>query len=139
MKILSRMALIVSVLAVSLAAYAQSPVGKWSGKLDVSAVKPKNATEKQQIDAMKKMFAGPFISLELRANKTYTVTFSAPGGQKPSSESGKWSQSGRTISVTGKKKTEKMTISADGKQMIMLPPADDKSSPKGMKVVFTRG
>jgi hypothetical protein len=54
-------------------------------------------------------------------------------------ESGKWSQSGKTITVIDSKgKSEKMTLSADGKHMVMTPPVGDRG-PKGMKLVFNRG
>ncbi|HTQ08810.1 MAG TPA: copper resistance protein NlpE N-terminal domain-containing protein [Fimbriimonadaceae bacterium] len=121
-------------------ANAQNAAGTWTGKMDLSAVKPKDANEKMQVDMMKKILAGSKVTLSLKANKTYhfTMTATFQGKSQTQNEDGKWSQQGRsvtTIDPKGKKNT--LTLSADGKKMIMVPNADD-SAPKGAKMIFIR-
>ena len=135
---ISRLLLTFAACAVSVAAFAQNAAGTWNGKLDLSGVHPKDAKEKQGIDQMRTMMASASIKLTLKGDHTFSVTFSMGGKGQGMTENGKWSQSGRTVTMIGKKgKPEKLTISANGKQMIMTPPADDKG-PKGMKAIFTR-
>jgi hypothetical protein len=139
MKNICRLAVVLTLCSFAFAAFAQNAAGKWKGKIDTSAMKATNENERKGLAMMKKMFEKAYINLELKSNKTYSVEMGGMGTPKPTSETGKWSQTGRTVSVTSTKKTEKMTISADGKTMIMLPPAADASNmPKGMKIVFKR-
>lgn len=122
------------------AASAQSAVGNWSGKIDMSAVKAKDANQKAQIDMFRQIVSKSTIKLSMKNDKTYRFSMTATVGGKSqtTSEDGKWSQKGRSVTTVdpkGKKNT--MTISADGKKMIMLPGADE-DAPKGAKMVFTR-
>lgn len=138
MKNLSRLVLVLAVCALSLGAFAQSVAGKWKGKIDMSAVKATTDTQKQQLQMMKQAFEKCYFNLEMKGDKTYAIEMGGFPGQKPTNEKGKWSQSGRTITVKGKKDTQKMTVSADGKTMTMVPPAQ-QGMPKGLKIVFKRG
>jgi hypothetical protein len=138
MKKISRLVLTLAACAVSIAAFAQSPVGSWNGKLDLSGVHAKDAKEKQMVDQMKTMMASTVIKLTFKGDHTYSMAFSMGKGQGMT-ETGKWSQSGRTVTVTGKNgKPEQLTLNANGKQMVMVPPKGDKA-PQGMKAIFTRG
>lgn len=137
MKNFCRLATILCVCALSLAAFAQNVTGKWKGKIDLSAIKATTDTEKKQLAMMKQMLEKTYLNLDLKANKSYSVEIGGFPGQKPKTESGTWSQSGRTITVKGKK-TESMTVSADGKTLTMIPPSNEKA-PKGMKIIFKRG
>jgi len=137
MKQLACLALIIFTFSTCLAS---SPVGSWNGHLDMTAVKGKDAKEQAGIDAMKKMFSSMSLKMSFKADKTYTVTtsMSMGGPAKTQTESGKWTQSGQTVTVFDKKgKGQAMTLSANGKQMVMVPPAGDKG-PKGLKIVFAR-
>lgn len=138
MKILPRLALILTVCAIAVSALAQNPVGKWKGTVDMSGVRPKTQQEKEVIAQLKTVFGKAVLTLELKSNKAFSSTFSGAGNMKPKTETGTWSQNGRTITMKGAKQSENMTISADGKSMTILPPASDKSVPKGVKVVFKR-
>jgi len=121
-----------------LVAYGQSPVGNWSGRMDVSQAKPKNAKEMNRIDEARKKLGSISFKLLMRSDKTFTVTIASAGSVKRVTQDGKWSQSGRTITVTDKTgQPRNMTISANGKQMTMAPPAYAKA-PKGVQMIFSR-
>jgi hypothetical protein len=136
MRFLSRFALVVTVCTAWSVSYGQNVVGNWTGHIDVSAAKGKDAKEQKMIDSMKGMFAKMIIKLNFKADKTYAVTTSGMG-PKAQTETGKWSQSGKTVTVYDKKgKAEKMVLS--GNTLVMTPPTGN-SGPKGMKIVFSRG
>ena len=138
MRFLSRFALIVTVCAAWSVSYGQNVVGSWSGRVDVSAVKAKDAKQQQGIDMVKGMFAKMTIKMVLKGDKTYTVTTSGMG-PKAQTETGKWSQSGKTVTVFDKSgKAQKMTLSPNGRSLVMTPDAGN-GAPQGMKIVFSRG
>jgi hypothetical protein len=138
MKLITRLALTGAAIIVTATALAQSPVGTWKGKLDVSQAKATTESEKQQLSMVKSFAAGISFKLSFKKDKTYSMTMTGGPAGAPA-QAGKWTQSGRTIMVTGDKgKPQKMTISANGKMLTMLPPADDKG-PKGIKLVFKKG
>jgi len=118
---------------------AASPVGKWKGKVGGS-MPPlpanANAQQKQQYDAAKAMVAKIVINLELKSNNTYSVTVDG-GPQKAPAETGSWSAKGNTITVTstkgGQKRSQSMTLSADGSKLTMSPQGS-----AGTKVTFVR-
>lgn len=117
------------------AAFAASAVGTWNGKIDMSGMKIPNShgpDGDKQINMMKQMMGSMKITLNLKGDHTYVVTTSGGMQKTPKSETGKWTQSGNVISVTGKNKTEKMTLSANGKTMTMAP-----DNAQGLKIIFT--
>ncbi|MFI5386402.1 MAG: hypothetical protein ACHQ50_09810 [Fimbriimonadales bacterium] len=121
------------------AACAQNAAGNWSGHVDFSGAKGKDAQEQKMIDGMKKTFGAAIIKLTMKADKTYHLVFPPVSGMKGQTEDGKWSQKGKAVTMTDPKgKSETATLSSDGKKMVMLPPASDPG-PKGLKMVFTRG
>ncbi len=133
-------ALALLALAAFAAAQAQNVVGSWNGKMDMSGVKPKDANEKAMLDMMKSMMASMSIKLNMKADKTYHIDISGTiqGKAHKQTEDGKWSQSGKTITVVDPKgKKETMTVSSDGKRMVMVPRSDEKG-PKGAQMIFTR-
>lgn len=137
----SRQLLKVFALALSIAAYAavhaQNAVGNWSGKIDFGAAKGKDANEQKQIDMVKAMSKSMTIKLVMKRDKTYTITFGGQGA-KGRSETGKWSQSGKTITtVDPKGKKQTITISSNGKTMTSFP-SPEEHAPAGIKIIFTR-
>ena len=138
MKRILRLGFIALPLILAAAVSAQSPVGTWTGKMDFSAAKTKNANEKTQLDMAKQIFQKMSMRLTMNKNKTYKLVIGGgPNGQSMT-DTGKWSQSGKTITVTGKKgRGEKMTISPDGKKMTMFPPSG-AGGPQGLKMVFSK-
>jgi hypothetical protein len=139
MRIAIRCTLVAAACTACLVAYAQSAVGNWTGKMDFSQIKPKDAKEKQQVDMARQMLAKTSIQLTFKSDKTYAITFAGgPTGSKPTTETGKWSQKGRTITVLDKKgKPETLTIDSKGKTMTMVPPAD-QGAPKGFRLLFSK-
>jgi hypothetical protein len=142
MKNFSRLALVGAALFVTCAAMAQSAVGTWSGKLDLSAVKAKTDQEKQQIEMAKTMLANMVITVVLKKDKTCTMSMSGvPNGPDgPKEQKGTWTQSGKSVTVkqnSGKGKPMVFTMSADGKSMTAVPPADE-GGPKGLKLVLKK-
>jgi hypothetical protein len=137
---LSRILLVLGASAAWASSYAQSAVGTWTGHIDVSAVKAADANQQKMMDSMKKMFASTVLKLSLKADKTYSIVITGMGpSAKPTTETGKWSQSGRTVTVSDKSgKPQAMNLSANGKTMVMTPPSG-KGGPAGMKIVFTKG
>jgi len=137
----SRHLLKVVALALSIAAYAavhaQNAVGNWSGKIDFGAAKGKDANEQKQIDMIKGMSKSMTIKLVLKRDKTYSISFGGQGAPA-TPETGKWSQSGKTVTtVDPKGKKQTMTISSNGKTMTAIPPAEEHA-PAGIKIIFTR-
>ncbi len=124
--------------------------GVWKGtiKLDTSKLpKPKNAQEQQMmqqgIDMVKKMK----ITLTLNANKTYSASFTGGPGGASKTSTGKWVQSGNTVTITPVKedgkavtgnqaKPQKLTVSSDGKTLTMTPPG--QSGGPTATVIFVR-
>lgn len=164
MKMLSRF-LPIAVLAVAaMSAMAQSPAGKWTGKLDISkadmmksAPKDMPADQRKQMEAMmdsmlvslKKMT----FSMTVNANNTWKmVVKDAPGAAGPngkpqpdSTAEGKWTQKGDKVTFeqtkeNGKAKpkdahsTKSMTLSKDGKTMTMV----ENQGGQTIKIVFKK-
>ncbi|GMV88633.1 MAG: hypothetical protein AMXMBFR81_15640 [Chthonomonas sp.] len=164
MKMLSRF-LPIAVLAVAaMSAMAQSPAGKWTGKLDISkadmmksAPKDMPADQRKQMEAMmdsmlvslKKMT----FSMTVNANNTWKmVVKGAPGAAGPngkpqpdSTAEGKWTQKGDKVTFeqtkeNGKAKpkdahsTKSMTLSKDGKTMTMV----ENQGGQTIKIVFKK-
>src|SRR5262249_35570637 len=77
----------------TVAAFAQSPVGSWKGKIsvDTSAMpKPQNAQQadmiKKAMDAVSKIT----LQLNLKGDKTYTISVPPMMGQPAHTSEGKW-------------------------------------------------
>jgi hypothetical protein len=138
MKYLASLALFACTFAICLAT---SPVGTWSGHVDVSGVKAKDAKEQKQLDMMKQMFSSMMVKITFKGDKTCTISASfgaASKGGAPQSQSGKWSQKGQVVTVTDSNgKSQAMTMSANGKQMLVDAPSGG-GGPKGAKFVFVR-
>ncbi len=119
-------------------ALAASPVGKWKGKVSVSAPPmPANATDaqKKQVEQAMAMVKAMVINMDVKSNKTYVVTVTG-GPQQPKPESGTWAQKGSAVIFTSpkSKQGQKMTLSADGKKMTVTMGA----GPQAATVTFTK-
>jgi hypothetical protein len=132
--------------AMTACTFAQSAAGAWKGKLNLTMDLPKTSDPKmkalmdQQMAAMKAIT----IHLTFKADKTYTLTTSGTppqmgGGQ---TDKGKWTQTGKTVTITSTKvaskenKPQKMTLSADGKTLTMLIPGPNGKP--GGNILFKR-
>ena len=151
MKLALRLPVLLS-LAVCCAAFALaagSVVGTWKGVIvmDTSKLpKPKDANQQKMMDAGIAMVKKMKITLNLKADKTYAASFSGGPDGASKTSTGKWSQSGTTVTMTPQKdggkpvtgeqaKPQKLTVSADGKTLTMSPPSQGGMS---VKIVFSR-
>jgi hypothetical protein len=129
-------------------AIAQSPVGKWTGKLNLKMPQlpaTADANTRQMVEqglaAVKKMT----LHLTFNKDKTYTMfTKDAPaqaGGEQK--DNGTWSQSGKTISIISTRKGKKaeqpqtMVFSADAKVLTMTLPGGPNGGSSG-NIVFKK-
>ncbi|MFY9234578.1 MAG: hypothetical protein WAO58_08980 [Fimbriimonadaceae bacterium] len=135
-----------TVLAV--AGVAQNLIGTWTGKVQIDASKmPKGQNPEQQkmIDSSLAVVKKMRISVNLRANKTYTATVSGvPGGTKGQASEGTWKVQGGKLWLTslkenGKasttKKPQPFVIAKNGKSFYMDAPG---GGGMGGRVTFTR-
>lgn len=111
----------VSVVAVSSAFAAPSPVGKWDGKVSVAPPKlPANVTAEQRkmVDQQMAMIKKMTIQMNVKADKTYTVT-TVGGPQAPKPETGKWSIKGANVTFTSPRnaKGQVMVLSSNNRTM----------------------
>lgn len=118
------------------ASFAQSPVGTWTGKIELKMPKlPANMPPEQKamMDKMLGQMKQARIVLTFKGDKTYTAESKGmPGPSGASTKSGgTWSQSGKTITMTAKEKpgqptgapkNQTMNFSADGKSLVLLIP-----------------
>lgn len=127
--------------AVASAALAQNPIGSWTGKVDLSGVHPADAVGKAKLKSVHRLFDSASMSLTFRTDKSYSALVTGITGMhletKP--DVGKWSQKGNIVTMvdsTGRSKS--LTVTKDGKKMILTPPIGP-ASPSGVKIVFVRG
>ena len=133
-----RLLLSLALASAAVASFGQSATGHWIGHVDFSGFKAKDAQQQKMIAQMKPMLAKMHADLTLKANHTYSVVISGGPGNQKESHTGKWSQSGRTVTVTDEKgKPQKMTVSADGRRMELS--SNDKGAPSGVKLIFAKG
>jgi hypothetical protein len=141
-RLLSVLLLSVLLFAVATAA---SVVGSWKGKvvLDTSKMKKAlNAAEQQRQQQMINSSKSLALTLVFKKDGTYSAT--ATGAPQGTTDSGKWSQSGNTITVTSSRKLangtpskpESFTMSANGK-MLSMPLPGTNMGVTG-KIIFTR-
>jgi len=121
-------------------AMAAGVVGTWKGTIHVQFPPlPSSATpqQKQQVEMVKKMMAQMKIVVNFKANKSYHLTATGGPAKSDQTEDGRWALAGKTLTMWNSKpknaqdKEQKLTLSADGKTLTMLPPSG------GMKVVVT--
>lgn len=147
MKTSLRLVLSLAFVSVVGLALAQNVTGNWKGKISMDMSKlpaPKDDAGKKMMAQMKDMMAKMSISLVLNANKTYTVKASGiPGSSATQTSEGKWTQNGKTLTLTptkenGKKpkdtKSQNITVSADGKTLKL----DIPGVGGGGSIIFTR-
>ena len=134
---------LVAALAIAASALAADPTGKWNGKivLDIPAGTKIPDEAKAQLETAKKSLAKTKLSLELKADKSYTSKLTnGPDGKDHAAE-GKWSQAGSTVTLKPSKRDGKaasgkeaepqtLTISADGKTMTR--------TIQGVKIILTK-
>ena len=147
MKILSRVLFASALAILSASLLAANVVGTWKGKITIDSSKaPKPANPEQQkavengLAQVKKMV----LTLNLKADKTYTVDASnVPGQTKNQKSEGTWKQDGNTVLLTevkdnGKPTNDKqpktLTILEGGKKLSLSAPG----MPPFVKVTFTR-
>jgi len=130
----------------TVAAFAQSPVGSWKGKIKMDASTMPKAQNAQQQEAMNKAMAqlsSMTLMLTMKGDKTYTVSVPGMMGQPAHKSEGKWSQKGNQITMTTVKndgkpatanKTQTMTIDAGGKKMTMKVP----NGPGNVQIIFSK-
>ncbi len=136
---------VLTLVAVASLSFCQNPVGAWKGKLNVNtATMPKASTPEQQkmIDKLLAQVKAATLKLDMKANKTFAIQIPSIAGQRARNAEGKWSQSGRTITLIttkedGKppkdKKPQKMIIDASGKKMSLTPTGSKQAA-----IIFTR-
>ena len=120
-------------------ASAASPVGAWTGKIQIKMPPMPANTPPAQKAMVTKMMAdiqkAKFL-LTVNANKTYTmkiVGMRANSGK--TSDSGTWSQTGNSVSFKEGKpggKSQAMVLSKDGKKMVLAVPGGQGT------ITFTR-
>lgn len=142
MKSVQRLLLIataVALIAVQAAA-AGNAAGIWKGRIVVDFSKmQKTATAEQQkminaqVEAVKKIA----VTIVLKPNGTYTSsTTGLPGATKPKEDGGTWKQSGNKVTFTaskptqGKPESQTLTMSSDGKGMVLDLPAGGGATAK---------
>jgi hypothetical protein len=138
---------LVAVASIAVCAFAQSPVGAWKGKILMDMTKmPKAANaaqQKQMNDAMAKVKAIT-LNLNMKANKTFTISIPAMMGQPGHTAEGTWVQSGKKITLTStkedgkvpkKKEPQVLTIEGNGRKMSMVPPTGGGMD---VKIVFSK-
>jgi hypothetical protein len=132
-----------TIAALGTSALAQNAVGTWNGHIEMGKLPiPPNATpqQRQQAEAGLAMVKKMVIVLTLKKDKSYSVLINGFGQNQ--TETGNWSQAGKTLTLTSAKKRGGMdkqaaTLSADGKTLTIVPPAGP-GGPKGMKMVFKK-
>lgn len=150
MKLSPRVLVVGALLATFAFALAQGVNGVWKGKISVDLSKvpaPKDENGKKMLEQVKTMLGKMKITLNLKPNKTYSMTASGlPNAMKDQTSEGTWKQSGKSVTLTptkenGKKPTGEsakpvtLTVSADGKKMSMAVPG---AGSMGGTLVFTR-
>ena len=136
MKHLLRVSLLAAVLSASVLAFSQSAAGTWNGRIDASGMKPQDAQQEMMVAQLKTMLPLVKMKLTMMPNRTYRLNVTRGPGRKGDTESGKWTQAGRTVTIRPHKgAARKMTISANGRTMVMMTSA---GGVKGMRVVFTK-
>ena len=136
---ISRLPLALGLVLAAPFALAASPVGHWTGKISIVMPPiPANAPAQQKAMMQKVVaqMAAARIILDVKADKTYTVTTTGlPMQQAGKKETGKWSQKGNSVTMTDTKKggqAQNLILTPDGKTMTL-------AMPNGQgKVVFTR-
>ncbi|HWA84547.1 MAG TPA: hypothetical protein VG820_13980, partial [Fimbriimonadaceae bacterium] len=103
----------------------------WKGHIIVDASKMDKTLTPQQQQMVKQSIAATktmVITLTMKANKTYTASVS--GSPASSTDTGTWKQAGNKVTMTGSKPTpngkpdvQTLTLSKDGKSMMMVLPA----------------
>lgn len=143
---MKKLALLLAAAMVCTAAFAQSPVGSWKGKVKIDMSAMPKVTDPKQKEMMDKMLAqvqAMTITMNVKANKTFVVTIPAAMGQPGQTSEGTWTQAGNVVTVTttkrnGKaapdKKPQKMTIQHGGKVMIM----NAGDGPQKATITFTK-
>ncbi|CAN5611442.1 hypothetical protein BH11ARM2_BH11ARM2_32460 [soil metagenome] len=126
-------------IALSAAAFAAAPtpVGSWTGKIGLPGL-PANATaqQKQQMQMAMAMVTKFKFTLNVKADKTCLITIANPQTNKPTTQTGKWSQAGNKVTFVNSKGKDAhpMTafLSANGKTMTAQVPQGKGS------LVFTK-
>lgn len=158
MKTIIRVSAAVAAMAVVSMSMAQNVVGAWKGKMELDmSVVPKGQNADQQkamVEMIKKMMGNMTMNLTLNSDKTFTMVVTGlpanPQTQQKAKEQkakGKWVQKGSTITLTvteangakpkGENKPQNLTVSKDGKKLILIPNAPGAQLGKS-RVVFTR-
>lgn len=115
-------------------ALAASPVGEWQGKLVIDRTKmPKvNAEQKKAMDKQFATMEKIRFSFSFKAGGAYTSRATFVPGTPDQTAGGSWTQNGSVVAVTvktlngkpapkGVDMTQKMTLSADGKTLTLVP------------------
>jgi len=143
--------LIIAAFASSLSGvFAQNVVGTWKGNIEVDTSKlpkPKDDSQRKAMEAGLASIKALRLILVLKSDKTYTTTYTGgPSQEKDRTSSGKWSQSGSTVTITPLKnsgkpvtgnlaKPQKLFLSPDGKKLTLTPPSQNGVT---VKVVFRK-
>lgn len=138
---------LVAVASIAVCAFAQSPVGAWKGKIQMDVSKmPKAANpaqQKQMNEAMAKVKAIT-LNLNMKANKTFTISIPAMMGQPGHTAEGTWTQSGKKVVLTStkedgkppkKKEPQTLTLDGNGRKMTMVPPG---GAGMNVKIIFSK-
>lgn len=138
---------LVAVASVAVCAFAQSPVGSWKGKILMDTSKMPKAANPQQQKAMNEAFAkvkAVTLTLNVKGNKTFTITIPPMMGQPGHNAEGTWTQKGNTVTMIStkedgkpstKKQPQTMTMDGTGRKMTMVPP---NGGPMNIKIIFSK-
>ncbi len=141
---MKKFAILLALVAISAASFAQNPVGAWKGNISIDAStlpKARTPEEQKQMDAAMAAMRSLVLKLNVKANKTFTIDSPAMGQAPAQKVEGTWSQKGNKVTLVTTKqngvkppagnKPQVLTISADSKKMTLTPATG------GPKVVVT--
>jgi hypothetical protein len=114
-------------------ATAASIIGTWHGSADVSAAKSPSWMDAKQYKTMIATAASIKVVLVFKPDKTFTSTLTSNGAPKPQTSRGTWSQTGSTIKIASGGSVRTLTLSSNGKKLVMIP-----DHGFGVKMIFKR-
>jgi hypothetical protein len=143
---MKKLVFLLALTAISVAAFAQNPVGTWKGKIQIDKSALAGVQDPKQKEMALKMLSqveAMTLSLNVKANKTFVVNIPSMAGQPAQSSEGTWTQKGNQVTlVTTKRqgkavtndKPKSMTLAPGGKKMVMVA----NEGPQKATITFTR-
>jgi len=143
---MKKLVFLLALTAISVAAFAQNPVGTWKGKIQIDKSALAGVQDPKQKEMASKALAqveAMTLTLNVKANKTFVVNIPSMMGQPAQSSEGTWTQKGNQVTlVTTKRqgkavtndKPKSMTLDKGGKKMVMTA----NEGPQKATITFTR-